>query len=193
MRICQPPENVSAGRVGVVGAEAEAAQHGGDAQVHAVAVGQPEAVLQVRSSGDSMASCSASGTDGVAEAVLDVVHLGLHVEQRLEGAARLLEDRAARVGQAVLRQVADGQARRLDDGAGVRLLEPGQHLEQRGLAGAVRAAQADPVAVPDLPGDVFEQGADAEGLGDVCELNHRDLLRVYTDARPLQSKRPTGQ
>ncbi len=51
--------------------------------------------------------------------------------------------------------------------AGVRLVEAGEHLEQRGLAGAVRPAQADTVAVADLPGDVIEQGAVAEGLGEV--------------------------
>ena len=108
------------------------------------------------------------------------MHLRLHVEQRLEGAAGLLEDGAARVGEAVLRQVADGQPGRLDDGAGVGLLETGQHLEQRGLAGAVRAAQADAVAVADLPGDVLEEGPDAEGLGEVCELNQRAWYRSYT-------------
>ena len=68
--------------------------------------------------------------------------------------------------QAVLRQVADGQVGRLDDAAGVRLVEPGQHLEQRRLAGAVRPAQADTIAVADLPGDVVEQRAVAEGLGE---------------------------
>ena len=48
----------------------------------------------------------------------------------------------------------------------------GQHLEQRRLAGAVRAAQADAIAVADLPGDVIEQRAVAEGLGEFGKLNH---------------------
>ena len=156
--------------VGVVGAEAESAQHGGDAQVHAVAVRQAEAVLQVGIAVEHRLVIGVRHA-GVAQAVLDVVHLRLHVQERLEGAARFLEHRPARVGQAVLRQVADGEARRFDDGARVRVLEAGQHLEQGGLAGAVRAAEADTVAVPDLPGDVFEQRADPEGLGDVGELN----------------------
>ena len=55
--------------------------------------------------------------------MLDVVHLGLDVEQRLEGAAGFLEHGAAGVRQAVLREVADRQVRRLDDAAGVRLVE----------------------------------------------------------------------
>ena len=37
--------------------------------------------------------------------------------------------------------------------AAVGLVEPGEHLQQRRLAGAVRAAQADALAVVDLPGD----------------------------------------
>ena len=97
MRICQPPENVSAGRDGVLGVEAEAAQHGGDAQVHAVAVRQAEAVLQIRVAVEHRLVVGVRHR-GVAEAVLDVVHLRLHVEQRLEGAAGLLEDRAAASG-----------------------------------------------------------------------------------------------
>ena len=70
------------------------------------------------------------------------------------------------VREAVLRQVADGERRRLDDGAAIGLVEAGEHLQQRGLAGAVRAAQADALAVRDLPRDVLEQYAFAEGLGD---------------------------
>jgi hypothetical protein len=49
--------------------------------------------------------------------------------------------------------------------------KPASILRSVGLAGAVRAAQPDAVAVANLPGDVLEQGPDAEGLGDVCELN----------------------
>jgi hypothetical protein len=53
----------------------------------------------------------------VTEPVLDVVHLGLHVEERLKRAARFFEDCAARVGQSILRQIADGEIRRSDNAA----------------------------------------------------------------------------
>ncbi len=74
--------------------------------------------------------------------------------------------------EAVLRQVAERQRVRFLDDAGVGLVEPGEHLEQRGLAGAVRSAQADAIAIADLPGDVLEQGLLAERLGDVLKLEH---------------------
>ena len=107
------------------------------------------------------------GNRRVAEPLLERVHLGLHRQQLAEGAGRFVEHRAAGVVEAVLRQVADGQRRRLEHGARVGLVEPGHHLEQRRLAGAVRTAQADALAIGDLPGDVVEQNAVAEGLGEI--------------------------
>src|SRR6185436_4258779 len=109
---------------------------------------------------------------GVRQLMLDVVHLRLHVEQRLKRAAGLLEHRAPAMREAVLRQVADREIRRLGDDARVGFLEVGQHLEQGGLAGAVRSAQSDTITVPDLPGDAIEERAIAEGLGEFAELNH---------------------
>ena len=74
--------------------------------------------------------------------------------------------------QAVLRQIADGQPRGLDDQAAVRLVEAGEHLEQGRLAGAVRAAEADPLAVVDLPVDGVEEDAVAKRLAERGELDH---------------------
>ena len=48
--------------------------------------------------------------------------------------------------ETVLRQVPDGQGRRLDDAAGIWLVEASEHLQQRGLAGAVGSAEADAFA-----------------------------------------------
>ena len=79
-----------------------------------------------------------------------LVEFGAHLEQRAERQRRFVDEAAAGVLQAVLRQVADRQARGPDDRAAVGLVEAGQHPQQRGLAGAVRAAQADTVPVGDL-------------------------------------------
>ena len=123
----------------------------------------------------------------VAEAILEPGDLGAHVEQRLEGEPGLLAQRAAGVMEAVLRQVADRQRGGLDDQAAVRLVEAGEHLEQGGLAGAVRAAQADPFAVVDLPVDRVEQDTVAKRLAECGELDH---CVVRTGARGRGDPRP---
>ncbi len=82
--------------------------------------------------------------------------------------------------ESVLRQVADRQPRRLDDLAGIGLVQPRENPQQRRLAGAVRAAQADTVAVGDLPGDVVEEDAIAERLREAGELNHEAALASGT-------------
>jgi hypothetical protein len=74
--------------------------------------------------------------------------------------------------QAVLRQVADAESGGLDHGASVDLLEPGQHAQQRRLAGAIRAGQSDALAVGDLPGDRVEQHPVAEAFRQGYELDH---------------------
>jgi hypothetical protein len=72
----------------------------------------------------------------------------------------------------ILRKVADGETGWFDDAATVGLVEPRQHLQQRRLAGAVGAAQADAFAVVDLPAHGVEQHSIAEGLAERCQLNH---------------------
>ena len=105
--------------VEVVRREAEAVEDRRQLQVDAVAVVEPEAILQVAVAGEHRLVLGV-GDVRVAEAILELVHLGLDREQRLEGEDRLLVERAAPVNEAVLREVADGQARRLDDAAARR-------------------------------------------------------------------------
>ncbi len=160
------------GRLGeVVLAEAEAAQHRGDAQVDAVAVVAAEALLQLGVA-DEHRFVLALRHAVVAQPGLERVHLGLLAQQLGEGHRRFVDQRPAAVVEPVLRQVADGEAARGDDLAGIGLVDAGQHPEQGGLAGPVRAAQADPFPVADLPGDVVEEDAVAEGLVELRELDH---------------------
>ena len=120
--------------------EAEPAQHGGDFQIDAVAVFDAEAILQ-RAVAFEQRVVVGRRHGAVAETLLDAVHLGLHRQQLAERRAGFVENGVARVRQAVLRQIAHGQRVGLEDGAAVRLVEAGEHFQQRGLAGAVRAAE----------------------------------------------------
>ena len=82
----------------------------------------------------------ALGHRAVRQTMLEVVHLGLHVQQRLECGGRLLEHRASRVIQTVLRQIADRECRTVSARRLVGLLEASHHLEQRRLARTIRSA-----------------------------------------------------
>src|SRR4029078_7221124 len=60
------------------------------------------------------------------------------------------------------------------DGAGVGLCRAGQQIDQRGLAGTVRAYNADAVAIGDLDAEVAHEMQVAVALSDVPGLD--DLL-----------------
>ena len=158
MRICQPPENVSVGRSKSRGLEAEALQHRRGLQLDAVAVVQRGSDPADRCSGAASRRARPPGSTGRRAAPRARASRPSSPSSSPNALRRFLEDGAAGVGEAVLRQVADGQRRRLEDGARVGLVEPGHHPQQRGLAGAVRAAQADALAIGDLPRDVVEAG-----------------------------------
>src|SRR3546814_17304174 len=74
---------------------------------------------------------------------------------------------SALVDIAELHGVADAQA------AAVGLLLAGDHAEQRGLAGAVGADDADDGARRNLEAEVVDQQLVAEGLADVLRLDHQ--------------------
>ena len=79
--------------------------------------------------------------------------VGLHFAQRRE---RFLQHRpAAHLGR-VLRQVADRRALRARDTARVGRDDLADHAQQRGLAGAVEADQADPRVVRHRPAHAVE-------------------------------------
>ena len=155
----------------IVGTETEAAQNAGHFQLDVVTVAVPELVLEVRVAFKHRLLFVAR-VAVVGELLLETRHFFLGVKQRLERAAGLFGQRAARVRQSVLREVADRQVRLAGDGAVVRLVEARQHPEQRGLSGAVRAAQPHPVSLGDLPGDPVEEGAASKPFRERGELEH---------------------
>ena len=78
-----------------------------------------------------------------------------------------LEDHGAVEARAVDLAVVD------DDGAVARLIEAGQHVQDRGLAAAGMADQADELAAVDAEPDVLEHG----GLVAVAEAARQALRR----------------
>ena len=79
----------------------------------------------------------------------------------------------------ILGDVADAQplARRAHPRRG--RLEAGQDLQQRGLARAVRAHEADVVAVEDAEGEPFEERRRAEGLGELL-AGEQEIAHAWT-------------
>ncbi len=89
--------------------EAEALEHLRDAQVDAVALVAPEELRELVVAHEQRLVL-AVGQRRVGQRVLDAVDLGARVEQRAEGERDFVDERAAGVDEAVLRQVADRQA-----------------------------------------------------------------------------------
>ena len=89
---------------------------------------------------------------------------------------RLVEHRPPGHLLDVLPEVADRQPLRDRHLAFVGRLLADDHAEQRGLAGAVRADQADPLAGVELERGVDEQDLPAVLLADAREGNHEDQI-----------------
>jgi hypothetical protein len=83
-------------------------------QFDGVAVAQAKPILQIAVAHEHRVVL-VSGDRGVAQAPFEFVHLGLHREKVGEGLSRFAEDGPPGVVQSVLRQVANGQRRRLQD------------------------------------------------------------------------------
>src|SRR5690606_21253407 len=107
-------------------------------------------------------------TDVGARLDLDAVDV-----EDVEAAADFLEDVVVAFQLvAALVDVGQVDGRADVDLARVRLLLPGDHLEQRRLASAVGADDADDRTGRHLEAQVIDQQAVAEALGDVLELDH---------------------
>jgi hypothetical protein len=85
------------------------------------------------------------------------------------------EDGAAGKRQAVLRQIAQGDALLGGDGAGIEAFDAGEHLEQRRFPGAIGAHQAGALVGRDQPIDTFEKNLGAVALSRPVELDHGGL------------------
>ena len=88
---------------------------------------------------------------------------------------------AAGQGEAVLRQVSNGDAFGARDGAVVERFAPGKNFHDGGLAGAVRSDQTDARFWRDQPVGVFEQKLVAVALAGAGELDHGCLYLNIRD------------
>ena len=111
MRICQPPENVSAGLSKSACVKPEPLEHLRHAQLDAVAFLAAEELGEVVVA-DEQRLVLAVGQRRIGQRVLDAVDFGARFEQRPERQRGFVDERAPGVLEAVLRQVADRQARR---------------------------------------------------------------------------------
>ncbi len=153
--------------------------HGLDVEVVGRLVEHDQLVVAEEQRGQRAAAALATGQPGDGPVELDAgEQLGDDAAQGRVGRP-LVVGAAAQHGLAhgvgvvelvALVQVADQQPAGLRDPAGVGLLDAGHHLEQRGLAVAVAADDADAVAGADAEGDLGEQRPDAVGLRDALEV-----------------------
>ena len=144
-----------------------------------------------RCSGRAARRDSASARRAVGQAMLDVVHLGLHVEQRLKGAARLFEHRAARC--ATGRPAAGSRSSACD---GVMMLPASGSSSRASIfSSVVLPAPFGPHRPTRSPSPIchvtcIEQRAIAEGLGEFRELDHDEMPCIRRPRRPSPWRRP---
>ena len=130
---------------------------------------------------------------GILERKLELCQLVAHGGDVGYGGHDLVDDAATLHLDGFLLQKAQGGALGVDDLTGVWALVAGEDVHHRRLAGAVGADQGDAVALVDTEGDIREESADAEGFGDVNNVeNHKVLVYQLTvgNQRPRLVNKP---
>ena len=142
---------------------------------------------------DAAHAVEIAGERGGRELVGDAVQLPVElVEVRPRRPHRLR--RGPLVAQRVLRQERDDDAAPADARAGIRLLEPGEQPQHRGLARAVRPDDAHAGARLDREGEPVEHGAAAERLADGVEADEGHLaVRGSRRARTRRGRRGSSR
>ncbi len=110
----------------------------------------------------------------------EYVHPVMHGDNVIEGRRRFIKKGASAVGNAILRQIADGVIPRLCDLAAVGIYVPRDDFHQGGFARSVRTDDSNPLVVANAQRDILEQdlagiflGNRVEGYqGIKCFLNH---------------------
>ena len=156
-------------------AEAEAGEHAAHLRVERVAVERVKALLQ---HGVALRRGLVLGPGVIELGQLpgQLLDLALHLAQFVEDGEAFFEDGAAGELQALLRQVADAHAARLLQRAVVERFQAGQHLHQRGFAGAVGAHQRGLFLVADEPVGLKKQHPRPEPLAGILQGKHLPLF-----------------
>ena len=106
----------------------------------------------------------------------ELLELLLHLDKMGEDEKGLLVGGAVGVGTDVLFEVPERREGRADDRTVVRLLLPGDEVEQRRLAGAVGADEADDISFFDAQVRLFEEEPVAEGFGKVADVDDHGCI-----------------
>jgi hypothetical protein len=102
----------------------------------------------------------------------EALELGLETPHLVEAGERFREHGARLARSDFLGQIADGDSTVTMHAPAIGILDPREDTAERGLARAVGAAQADPLAAADAPRDVTEEDLPAVSLGDCVESDH---------------------
>ena len=168
-------------------AEAEAGQRLARPAVERVAVELFEGVLHLAIAGDDLVHLI--GLIGVGHRSLELAQLGRDRTHRPRPVHDLGHGAAAGHLADVLVEIADGDAAIGRDLPFVRQFLAGDHPEQGGLSGAIRANEADLLALVEGGGGFDEQDLVAGLLADVVEADHEVFLEGNV---ALRRNRPCG-
>ena len=143
--------------------ETQAGEHAAHLRFDGVAVAGAKLAFHAMEAVGHLRVLGAGGVE-FGHAARQVLLLVFERAQAGEDRHALGEDRAAGEREAILRQVAEGDALLGGDAAGVEPFDSGQDLEQRRLAGAVGAHDAGALVGRDQPVDVFKEDFGAVAL-----------------------------
>ena len=151
--------------------EAEAGEDGADAGLDVIAVARGEFGLDVVVAVDNLLVFRA-GVVEFAHAAFEDLLLGFERADLVEDGKAFVEDGTAGEVDAVLREIAGADPLHDVERAIVEALNSGERFEQGGLAGAVRADDADALLRGEEPVEVLKKNFGAEAFAGFGELNH---------------------
>ncbi len=170
-RICQPPENSSAGRLASSREKPRPSEHLAGLRFERVAIVMLELSLDpVVAVGNLLVFLALRV--GLRHLMRERFHFLFDFEQVAEDGEALFHDGASRERHPILRKVPRGRALGREERSIVESLDARQHLEQRRLAGPVPTDQADTISVVHDPVEALEECLGAEMFSCRRKLDH---------------------